>query len=127
GWGGGRAEGFLRPCLPRDGEGNAGEIGPGAGRYSALVVGRVGRLLCLDVSEKFIALARERLRAHIETGRVAFEVLGLEDCNEASRILARHGLLGSTDLVFSVDSMQHVELHTLIAYLIAAARALRPG
>jgi hypothetical protein len=35
--------------------------------------------------------------------------------------------LGEVDLFFSVDSMQHVELHTLIAYWLNAAASLRVG
>jgi len=49
------------------------------------------------------------------------------NCNEIINSLRTKNVLGQVDLFFSVDSMIHVELHTLIAYFINAATSLRLG
>jgi GT2 family glycosyltransferase len=121
------AASFLHPWLPPDGRGVAVEIGPGSGKYTLRVVDRVAQLLCFDVSEMFMELAQARLAKHGGSGTVRFELLKMRNCYEIQEAVARRGLLGEVDLFFSVDSMQHVELHTLIAYWLNAAASLRVG
>jgi predicted TPR repeat methyltransferase len=121
------ADSYLRPYLPEGGRGTAVEIGPGSGKYTLRVVDRVARMVCFDVSKRFMTIAQSRLGPHVESGRVRFELLGMADCNEIKGVLAKLGLVGEVDLFFSVDSMQHVELHTLVAYWINAAEALKRG
>ncbi len=118
---------FLQPYLPPDGQGTAVEIGPGSGKYTLRLVDRVARLVCFDVSERFMKIARERLASNVESGKVRFELLKLDNCYEIRDALAGLGLRGEVDLCFSVDSMQHVELHTLISYWINAAESLKMG
>jgi predicted TPR repeat methyltransferase len=118
---------FLQPYLPADGTGTAVEVGPGSGKYTLRVVDRVERLVCFDVSEKFMQIASSRLATHDGRRRVQFELLKMSNCNEIRDSLEKQGLLGKVDLFFSVDSMQHVELHTLIAYWISAAESLKTG
>jgi len=119
------AERFLFPYLPP--EGVAVEIGPGSGKYTLLVAARVARLVAFDVSPSFMQVAGRRLNEAGLSARTQLELLELQDCREMERRLEQLGLAGSVDLVYSVDSMQHVELHTLAAYLLAAGRALRLG
>jgi GT2 family glycosyltransferase len=121
------AASFLHPWLPPDGRGVAVEIGPGSGKYTLRVVDRVAQLLCFDVSEMFMKIAQTRLARHGGRGTVRFELLKMGNCYEIQEAVARLGLLGEVDLFFSVDSMQHVELHTLIAYWINAAASLKLG
>jgi predicted TPR repeat methyltransferase len=121
------AASFLHPYLPKDGSGTAVELGPGSGKYSLRVIDRVERLVCFDVSEKFMRIASERLAPRQGSRDVRFELLKVSNCYEIRDTLARHGLLDKVDLFFSVDSMQHVELHTLIAYWINAAESLKIG
>lgn len=119
------AERFLWPYLPADG--TAVEIGPGSGKYTLLVGPRAARLVAFDVSADFMRIARGRLEQAGLGERARLELLDQQDHREMEQRLEQLGLLGSVDLVYSVDSMQHVELHTLLAYLLAASRALRVG
>jgi predicted TPR repeat methyltransferase len=118
---------FLQPYLPADGSGTAVEVGPGSGKYTLRVVDKVERLVCFDVSEKFMEIAASRVKPHQGNCQVRFELLKLSNCYEIRDTLEKQGLLGQVDLFFSVDSMQHVELHTLIAYWINAAESLKVG
>jgi GT2 family glycosyltransferase len=121
------ADKFLNPFLPDDLTGIAVEIGPGSGKYTMKVIDKTKRMICYDVSEQFIKIAQDRLSRYIAAGKVEFELLKLTNCSEIINSLRAKSLLGKVDLFFSVDSMVHVELHTLIAYLINAAKALRLG
>jgi len=121
------ADSFLKPYLPEDLSGIAVEIGPGSGKYTLEVVDKVKRMICFDVSKEFMKIAKDRLSQYIAQGKVEFELLELWDCNEIVSSLKGKNLLGKVHLFFSVDSMVHVELHTLIAYFINAAKSLRLG
>lgn len=121
------AETFLLPYLPREGKGIAVEIGQGSGKYTLRVLGALARIICFDVSRRFLEVARSRLDTGADAGKVSFEFLELSRCYEIRDCLERHGVLGKVDLFFSMDSMVHVELHTLFAYFLNAALALRPG
>jgi hypothetical protein len=119
------ADRFLKPFLPDDSSGIAVEIGPGSGKYTLRIMEKAKRIICFDVSKEFMKIAKARLSPHIARGRIEFELLGLSNCNEIAKSLRAKNLLGQVDLFFSIDSMVHVELHTLIAYFINAAKALR--
>ncbi|MBM4398763.1 MAG: hypothetical protein FJ041_00325 [Candidatus Cloacimonetes bacterium] len=121
------ADTFLRPFLPDDRSGIAVEIGPGSGKYTLEVVEKVKRMICFEVSKEFMRVAKDRLSQYIAQGKVEFELLKLWNCNEILKGLKSKSLLGEVHLFFSVDSMIHVELHTLIAYFINAAMSLRVG
>jgi SAM-dependent methyltransferase len=121
------ANAFLTPYLPNDLSGIAVEIGPGSGKYTLEVIEKANRIVCFDVSKEFVKIAKDRLSRYMAQGKVEFELLSLRNCNEIATRLQAKDLLGKVHLFFSIDSMVHVELHTLIAYLINAAKALRPG
>lgn len=118
---------YLRPYLPDNSTGIAVEIGSGSGKYTLGVIDCVSKILCFDVSRKFIEIARSRLREHVDKGIVIFEFMDLLNCYEIRDSLMKKGLLGKVDLFFSIDSMVHVELHTLFAYFINAAFCLKVG
>jgi len=117
---------FLKPFLPRE-NGVIVEIGPGSGKYTLKLVDKAKKIVCFDVSKKFVQIARQRLAPYVKEGRVEFEMLGLWNCNEIVQVLEKKNLAGEVDLFFSIDSMVHVELHTLAAYFINAAKSLRTG
>jgi hypothetical protein len=121
------ADKFLNPFLPKDGTGIAVEIGQGAGKYTLQVIDNVQQIICLDVSDEFIKLAAGRLSQHVKDGKVHFRTLNLSNCNEIIHTLKEFDIVGKVDLFFSIDSMVHVELHTLIAYFINIAKSLKIG
>lgn len=118
---------FLKPFLPDDLSGIAVEIGQGSGKYTLEIVDKTSQIICIDVSEEFMKIAKERLKSYSEQDRVHFELLKLQNCNEIVNLLRKRNLIGKIDLFFSIDSMVHVELHTLIAYFINAAKCLKVG
>lgn len=64
---------FPWEALPPNAEGF--DLGCGSGRWAAGVFGRVGRLHCIDPSEKALAVARRRLS---EVGNVEFHCAGVD-------------------------------------------------
>jgi SAM-dependent methyltransferase len=119
------AERYLLPYVPPGGM--AVELGQGSGKYTLHVLRNAARVVCFDVSRKFIGIAGERLAEARESGAVDFEHLEMRDCYEIRDALKARGLLGRIDLFFSVDAMVHVELHTLAAYFVNASLALSDG
>ena len=118
---------YLKPYLPENSTGIAVEIGQGTGKYTLRVVDSVSKIVCFDVSKKFIEIAESKLKDHIEQGTVFLEFLDLHNCYEIRDCMKKHDFIGKVDLFFSIDSMQHVEFHTLFAYFINAAICLKPG
>lgn len=104
------------------------EIGPGAGKYTAMVLDRQpgARLLAFDVSPAYLSVMTERLAPAIAAGRL--EAIRLEpEWDHLARAIEARGWGGSVDLLFSIDAMVHVDLQYLIAYWLCAARVMRPG
>lgn len=104
------------------------EIGPGSGKYSLLVLEEYkdARLKCFDVSAEFLNVLKKRCQKPINEGRLEpilmdYNYRFLYDNLEHSQ------WIGKVDCLFSIDSMVHVDLQYLIAYLITAALALRIG
>lgn len=118
---------YIKPYLPKNSTGIAVEIGQGAGKYTLRIVDSVSKIVCFDVSKKFIEIARSKLKDHIEQGTVFLEFLDLHNCYEIRDRLKEHDLIGKVDLFYSIASMQHVEFHTLFAYFINAAICLKSG
>jgi len=118
---------YLKPLLPKDSNGIAVEIGQGTGKYTLRVIDSVSKIVCFDVSKKFIEIAESQLKDHIKQGTVFLEFLDLHNCYEIRDRLKKHDMIGKVDLFFSIDSMQHVELHTLFAYFVNAALCLKEG
>ncbi|MGE0724558.1 MAG: trans-aconitate 2-methyltransferase, partial [Alphaproteobacteria bacterium] len=104
------------------------EIGPGAGKYTAMVLDRqpAARVLAFDVSPAYLQVLAERLAPAIAAGRL--EAIRLEpEWDHLARAIEARGWGGSVDLLFSIDAMVHVDLQYLVAYWTCAARVLRPG
>ena len=104
------------------------EIGPGSGKYTELLLERsTAEVIGFDVSEKFVGVLRDRAAKYIEQNRLKISLLG---CREPDEMLVRIDELGWRGLVdgfFSIDSMVHVDLQYLVAYLVTAAISLRRG
>lgn len=118
-WGGTTAL-WYGTLLPRIGRfvptGTILEIAPGYGRWTQYLQGLCERLVVVDLTEGCIDHCRKRfadlghVEYHVNDGR-SLEMI--ED--------------GSIDFVFSFDSLVHVELDILDAYLAQLGAKLRPG
>jgi SAM-dependent methyltransferase len=118
-WGGTQAlwNGTLLPRIKRFvPTGTILEIAPGYGRWTQYLQGMCDQLVVVDLTETCINHCRKRFEGldhityHVNDGR-SLEMI--ED--------------GSIDFVFSFDSLVHVELDILEAYLGQLGRKLRPG
>ena len=113
-WKGWVVDHLLRPTMSSGGV--ILEIGPGGGRWSKHLRDWADELLVLDVTERTLALCRERLGAN---GNVRFirghgsDVPGVAD--------------GSVDRVWSFDVFVHIAPLDVAGYLTEIARVLRPG
>jgi SAM-dependent methyltransferase len=113
-WKHGLIEDVLAKWIP-DG-GVVLEIGPGAGRWSEVLVSRASRLVLADVSERPLELCRERFNGDTCIEYVlssGSDLLGVED--------------GSIEAVWSFDVFVHVAPGDQAAYLGEIARVLAPG
>lgn len=92
------------------------EIGPGGGKYSALVAPRCAQLVCADASGEMLERTRQRLgdRPHVRYLKVD----------------GRGGLPlppDCFDFFFSIDVFVHFDMETFYRTLREVARVLRPG
>lgn len=91
------------------------EIAPGRGRWTRFLVGHAEHFLAVDLSNKCIESCRERFKErrnaefHVNDGRSL-------DCAGD----------GEIDLVFSFDSLVHVDSDVIDAYVREIARVLSP-
>lgn len=92
------------------------EIAPGAGRFSQYLSDWAERLILIDVTPRCIELCKERFadRPHVETR--------LNDGRTLPGVADR-----SVQFVFSFDSLVHVDLGVIRAYLGEIRRVLAPG
>jgi ubiquinone/menaquinone biosynthesis C-methylase UbiE len=92
------------------------EIGPGAGRFTEVLLPKCKRLIAVDTSETMLELLRERfpgddrIEYRHSTGR------GLEDVPDAS-----------VDAAFSYGVFVHLQHWDIFNYLLELQRVLRPG
>lgn len=113
-WKRGLIEDVLTKWIPEGGV--VLEIGPGAGRWSEVLLQRAARLVLVDVSERPLELCRdrfagdERLECILSSGS---DLPGIQD--------------GSIDAVWSFDVFVHVAPSDQAAYLKEIARVLVPG
>jgi ubiquinone/menaquinone biosynthesis C-methylase UbiE len=92
------------------------EIGPGAGRWSEVLVSRASLLVLVDVSERPLELCGERLGGDTRIQYIlssGSDLPGVED--------------GSIEAVWSFDVFVHVAPGDQAAYLEEIARVLAPG
>jgi SAM-dependent methyltransferase len=103
------------------------EIGPGSGKYTALLLERAPEcsVLACDVSEEFLRVLSSRCDGDVRSGRLHSVLLRGERADELLAAVEERGWRGEVDGVFSIDSMVHVDLQYLAAYLVTAALVLR--
>ena len=92
------------------------EIGPGAGRWSAVLQQRAQRLILVDVSERPLELCRRRFA---DAGNVEYALSSGGDLPGVAD--------GSVDAVWSFDVFVHVTPLDQAAYLAEIGRVLAPG
>lgn len=97
--------------LPQDSEGF--DLGCGSGRWAAGVAPRVGKLNCIDPSEKALAVARRRLG---EGGNAAFHCASVDAIPLAD---------GSQDFGYSLGVLHHIP--DTAAAMADCVRKLKPG
>ena len=102
----------LRHLLPA---GTLLEIAPGYGRFTRFLKDHCERLIGVDLTERCVEACRRRFAGD---SRLEFHV---NDGTSLPMIEDR-----SIDLAFSFDSLVHVELDVIEAYLRELARTLRP-
>jgi SAM-dependent methyltransferase len=107
-------EDVLERWIPR----NAAvlEIGPGAGRWSDVLVSRASRLVLVDVSQRPLDMCRERFKGHASIDYVlstGSDLPGVQD--------------SSIDAVWSFDVFVHLAPQDQAAYLGEIGRVLVPG
>jgi cyclopropane fatty-acyl-phospholipid synthase-like methyltransferase len=104
------------------------EIGPGSGKYTSMVLERAPEcsVIACDVSEEFLRVLRERCDEYVLAGRLQPMLLRAKEADELLAAVEARGWRGEVDAVFSIDSMVHVDLQYLAAYLVTAALVLRP-
>ena len=102
---------FPFAALPSGAEGF--DLGCGSGRWAAGVVERVGKLHCIDPSEKALAVARRRLSDH---ANVEFHLASVDSIPLADN---------SQDFGYSLGVLHHVP--DTPAALADCVRKLKPG
>ena len=105
---------LLRPTM--SGGGVIVEIGPGGGRWSKLLCEWADELVLVDVTERTLALCRERLGTNSNVRFIqnrGSDLPGVAD--------------DSVDRVWSFDVFVHIAPVDVAGYLSELARVLRPG
>jgi SAM-dependent methyltransferase len=92
------------------------EIGPGFGRWTQYLRSLCDRLILVDLTERCIESCEERFSDDRHIEYFVNDGASLDMIPDAS-----------VDFVFSFDSLVHAEADAVGAYLIQAARKLRPG
>lgn len=104
------------------------EIGPGSGKYTAMLLERSAcNILAFDVSEEFMKIMEARLAGFISAGRLRTALMSCDRADEMLSQIEAAGLRGQVDGFVSMDAMVHVDLQYLAAYFVTAAICLRPG
>ena len=92
------------------------EIGPGAGRFTEILLPKCKRLIAVDTSKSMLALLRERFAG----------VEGIEYVESSGDGLA--GVPdGSVDAAFSYGVFVHLQHWDIFNYMLELNRVLRPG
>ncbi len=107
-------DGMMRPHI-RSGS-TVLEIGPGAGRWTETLQTIAGRLLIADISEKCLAVCKNRFR---ERTNIEYCLIGDEGLRFAGD--------GRIDAIWSYDVFVHINPTIIDSYLGDVARILRPG
>jgi ubiquinone/menaquinone biosynthesis C-methylase UbiE len=102
----------LRPYLRPDA--TVIEIGPGGGKYTALVAPLCKSLICVDVSKKMLDRTKERLGGYSHVQYV--KTSGKDPLPPASQ---------SVDFVFSIDCFVHLDMPDFYCNLREIHRVLK--
>jgi len=113
-WKDGLIQEILAPGVPK--ESVVVEIGPGAGRWSAVLRDRVARLILVEPSEAMLAVTRARFEGDPGVSWVLSDGASLPGVEDAS-----------VDAVWSFDVFVHLSANDVAGYLGEIARVLRPG
>lgn len=105
---------FIDPYFP--GLQNVLEIGPGAGRWTEYLVGRVGQLVGIDISETCVAECRQRFASHSNARFELGNGLDLKSVDSAS-----------IDGIWSFDVFVHINDTEFRSYFGEFARVLKSG
>lgn len=104
------------------------EIGPGSGKYTALLLERSAcSILAFDVSGEFMKILESRLAEFITGKRLQTSLMSCDRADEMLSEIENAGLRGQVDAFVSIDAMVHVDVQYLAAYFTTAAICLRPG
>ena len=101
------------------------EIGPGAGKYTAMLLERtLARVTTYEISDAFVACLEERCARFVADGRLLSRRIDWTD-NEG--LLRSRDRVGDVDLVLAVDVLMMMDFQSALVYLVAATALLRPG
>jgi len=105
------------------------EIGPGSGKYALKVLAAAPevQVRAYDVSQRFLEVCAERCASEIARERLSLQLLDVAAPDHMLSDLSTRGWRREVDGFYSIDVMVHVDLQYLIAYLLTAALALKPG
>jgi hypothetical protein len=122
-----RFDALFRPASVENWK-TAFEIGPGAGKYTRRVLEESTAVVhCADISGAFLRLLAKQLTPFMQAGRVTMASLRGLRPDELLTLCEERGVRGTLDGLYSIDSMVHVDLQYLMAYLITGAICLRAG
>lgn len=105
---------FVLPYISK--ESKVLEIGPGGGRYTAIVAGHCGQLIGLDVSAAMIERVRKRIGS--DQRFVCCKGNGHDLADVPDEYL---------DFVFAFNVFVQLELEDIVGYLQEIKRVLKPG
>lgn len=104
------------------------EVGQGTGKYTARVLAAGTReVLACDVSERFLALCRERLGEPAAQGRLHLARIDERDPDGVLGAARRQGWQGEVDAVYAIDTLVHLPFTQVAAVMLNAALVLREG
>jgi len=107
---------LIEDLLPAGAHAVVVEIGPGAGRFSEVLVERARRLVLVDVTDEALRRCAERLGDRPEIEYVRTDGASLPGVENAS-----------VDVVWSFEAFVHMQPLDVAAYVGELARVLRPG
>lgn len=94
------------------------EIAPGHGRWTQFLLSHCRTLAAFDICEECISFCRNRFLNRVNDGTAHFRLTDGLSIPEKEE---------SVDLVYSFDSLVHVERDVMRSYLVHLGRCLRPG
>jgi len=92
------------------------EIGPGAGRWTSILLELAGNLILADISEKCLQICRERFKSYSNIQYFLINNGSLEGLDYES-----------VDGVWSYDAFVHISPAEIEDYLASIKRVLKPG